>query len=142
MTAPALVSGYLAHTQPASTMQSSFRWLASPKTAAFLKLMAIGELAADKLPATVSRLVPGSLVFRALSGGLSGAALCAEDKKQIGLGAVTGGFAALLSAYGLYHLRQFAGKRLNLPDPLVGLVEDAAVLPIGWCALSDNDSQG
>ena len=135
MSAPALVSRHLAQAQPARLTHPRLRWLASPKTATLLKLLALGELIGDKLPATPSRLAPGPLVFRALSGGLSGAALCAQEEEQIGTGAVIGGLAALLSAYGFYHLRQFAGKKLKLPDPLVGAAEDTAILLLGWNAL-------
>jgi hypothetical protein len=33
-----------------------------------------------------------------------------------------------VSTFGSYYLRQFAGRRFHLPDPLVGVVEDALVI--------------
>src|SRR5215471_893137 len=75
MTAPAAVS-WGARLKWIGLDHSSLSFLASSVAAYALAVFAIGELIADKLPMTPSRTKPPSLIFRLLTGGLSGAALC------------------------------------------------------------------
>src|SRR5262245_25053770 len=75
VTAPAAVS-WRALLHWLDLQHSSLSFLGSSVAAYALAVFAIGELIVDKLPMTPSRTKPPSLIFRLLTGGLSGAALC------------------------------------------------------------------
>lgn len=137
MMAPAIVSDQLSNDRQPGLDGSTLGYLASPKVAAALKVMSAGEAIADKLPWIPSRIAPGPLVGRIISGAICGAAVCAADGKKRELGAVAGGLAAIASAFAFYHLRRTIGKRSGLPDPVLALGEDATALGIGLQALRD-----
>jgi uncharacterized membrane protein len=98
--------------------------------------LAIGEAIADKLPFMPSRTMPPSLITRAVSGGLSGASLTSSRRRSPFWGAVIGAAAAVGATYAAYEFRQRAGKRLNVPDFVVALAEDAVVAAAAACLLS------
>ena len=100
--------------------------LATSKVANSLTSMAAGELVVDKLPTTPSRLTPGPLTARFVSGALCGAALCASAKKPLGQGALLGGLGAIAGAFAGYHLRQRLDR--EFPDLPVALIEDAIAI--------------
>jgi len=127
MAAPALVSDYFTRTRPAQR-GTPVQFLTSPRVATVLKLLAVGELVADKTPQIPARTNWPSLLGRCLSGAVAGAALYAGSGRHAIPGALLGGTVAALSTFGSYHLRQYAGRRFKLPDPLVGLIEDAIVI--------------
>jgi uncharacterized membrane protein len=135
MGAPALVSDCLARDQPEALAESPLRWLGTPTTAKVFKFLAAGEIVGDKLPKTPSRIDPGPLFGRIMSGGLSGAGLFAADGKRPVVGAAVGALAAIAGAYGFYHLRQTLGKRLPVPDPVLGAAEDVLAFGMGWRVL-------
>lgn len=139
MAAPALVSHHFSRRQLQEIAPTPFRVLGSPKTAAALKALALGEMVADKLPMIPARISPGPLAARAISGALCGASICAAGRKQIGLGALAGSIAAVGSAYAFYHLRRKAGEETKAPDALLGLTEDAIVVLGGSCILGDGE---
>jgi uncharacterized membrane protein len=99
-------------------------------------VLAIGELIADKLPSTPSRIAVGPLIGRALAGGFSGAAFSASKKRSAYVGALAGCFAAIGAAYAGYHLRRYLNKKLHIPDAIVALGEDAAVFACGAVVLN------
>ena len=73
MSAPAFLSHLLTH-QPTSGLDGSpLRLLQKPLVATGLKLMAAGEMVADKLPGMPDRTAPSVLLGRLLSGALVGA---------------------------------------------------------------------
>lgn len=135
MAAPALVSDHLERTQPEALAASPLRWLGTPKAATIFKVLALGEIGGDKLPMTPSRIAPGPLFGRILSGGLSGAVLCAADGKRLEAGAIIGALGAIAGAYGFYHLRRTLGQKLPVPDPALGAAEDALAFGGGWAVL-------
>lgn len=137
MGAPALVSDHLARSQPSALEQSPLRWLGTAKAANVTKFLAAGEIVGDKLPFTPSRLAPGPLFGRVLSGGLSGAALCVADGKRIEVGTVIGMAGAVAGAYGFYHLRRTLGQKWPVPEPALGAAEDVLAYSVGWLILKD-----
>ena len=105
--------------------------LRSRRGQAICGLSAAGELVADKLPRTPSRLAPGPLAGRVAFGALAGAAVAREANRATGLGAVLGGAGAALGAFAGYQLRSAAGRATGIPDPAWGAVEDAVALTLG-----------
>ncbi len=131
MMAPALTSSYLL-THPSLFLEASpLKELASPKTANVLRLMAIGEIAGDKLPKTPNRTAPFPLTGRAASGGLCGAAVFLAEGKPAAIGAAVGAAAAIASTFLTYTLRHNLGKATKLPDPAIAVAEDALMLGLG-----------
>ena len=137
MAAPALVSGHLARNQSPGLGPSPLRWLGTAKAAKVTKFLAVGEIIGDKLPFTPSRIAPGPLFGRILSGGLSGATLCSARGKRADWGAVIGAAGAVAGAYGFYHLRQALARNLPIPDPVLGAAEDVLAYGSGWLVLKD-----
>ena len=133
MAAPALVSGHFARTEPAALLSSPLRWLGSPRTAIVLKMLALGEVGADKLPGIAARIDLGPLGARAVSGGLCGAAICAAAGRPALAGAGAGIVAAVASSFGFYHLRRSLGR--HLPDPVLAVAEDTLALALGRISL-------
>ncbi len=131
--APAIVSRHLAQ-RPAAEL-GRLNFLASPTTAALLEVAAAGELMGDKLPTAPNRIEPGSLLGRAASGALCGAALSASEGERPEVGAVTGGLAAVVGAFAFYHLRRTLTHGYGAPDLPVALLEDALAIGGGLSAL-------
>lgn len=94
-------------------------------------LLAVGEMLVDKLPHAPDRTAAGPLVGRALTGGLSGAALCSARRQSVLAGALIGGAAAVGTAWGASHFRKQANRKLNLSDGTIALAEDAIVGGLG-----------
>jgi uncharacterized membrane protein len=93
--------------------------------------LAVVELVLDKQPWIGARTKPGPLIFRLITGGLSGAAL--GSTLGYASGAILGGVGALVGAFGGYHTRHRIVSNLKVPDILVALVED--VLAVGGALL-------
>jgi uncharacterized membrane protein len=99
-------------------------------------LLAVAELVADKLPSTPNRTMPGSLVVRALSGGLCGAAICASADQSVALGAILAAVASIAGAFAGYQARhrltaQFPGAAIG-----IALLEDAIAVGGGFLIVS------
>jgi uncharacterized membrane protein len=90
-----------------------------------------GELVADKLPKTPSRLEPPGLASRVVSASLA-AAVLARSGRQRPIPAMAVASAAAVAAAKLCHDGRAALAR-HLPDPAVAVAEDA--LAIGLAAL-------
>ena len=93
-----------------------------------LQAVAAAELVADKLPFTPSRTKAISLIARAASGGIVGAALSPRLRAA---GAAVGAAAALVATFGLHRLRSGLTTRLRVPNLLAGAIEDALVIGLG-----------
>ncbi len=104
---------------------------ASENVKLLFRLLSAGELVGDKLPKTPSRLAPGPLLGRAVSGGAVGYVLCRRAGQSPWLGTALGAGAAVLGAYGGYHARKALGETLHLPDAVVAVGEDALAIAVG-----------
>jgi uncharacterized membrane protein len=136
LTAPALFSYMATKRNDGALVRTPLGGLASPKVAGTLCVLAVGELIADKLPQAPNRTIPASVLVRAVSGGVIGAAVCAEEKQPAWPGAVLGAVGAIAATYAAYHLRQATDRKSGLPDPVVALVEDAIAIASGLGVLS------
>ena len=111
--------------------------LTRPQTRTALGVMAAGELVVDKLPFTPSRTLLPSVIFRALSGALVGAAFASSRRASPAAGAAVGALGAVAATYAAYHVRQLVDRELKVADPLVAVAEDALATGIGMRALAD-----
>jgi uncharacterized membrane protein len=135
LSSPAIVSQF-ARSGLLPVRNSRIAFLDRPATSKAVAIAAAAELIADKLPFTPKRTKTPSLIFRAVSGGFSGAAICSAKKRSVIAGILIGAAGAVGAAYGLYELRRWAGKRLDVPDPVIALAEDALVAGCGVLAFS------
>ena len=89
-----------------------------------LALWALGEYAADKLPFIPSRTAPPFLAWRAVMGGLVGAAISAADRESSLAGSVVGISGAVAGSFGGEWARMRVSKNFQLPGPLAGTLGD------------------
>lgn len=134
MTAPAAVAWAvtLRAVDLPELSQSYLSFLQSPITAWIFTLLAAGELVADKLPFTPSRLSPTGLGGRIIMGGLCGAALCLATASSALIGVCLGILGAVLGAYAGYSYRTKWVRPFELPDLPVAIVEDAIAVFGAW----------
>ena len=111
------------------------RFMQKPLTAKALKVMAAGEMVADKLPATPDRIASPVLLGRLLSGALVGAAWYKSRHGSALSGGVLGGLAAVAATFVSYALRTGISKQTATPVSLVGVGEDALVVAGGTALL-------
>ena len=128
MTPPAVLSQELARDESGGDGSSLVHCLAHPARVATLKALAAVEMAADKTPWIPDRTSPVGLVGRAAMGAVVGAALCSGQEENAVAGGALGAASAVAATYAVYHLRRGLGRGLHVPDPVLGVVEDAAVL--------------
>lgn len=133
LAAPATVSARLANDGITNHAPVALRAFGSPRAARTLRALAVGELAADKLPFIPDRTSAPSLLFRTLSGAVCGAALAAWRRESAVIGALIGGAAAAGASYGFLAARK-AAHRAGIPYPLSGLAEDALAGAGFWAA--------
>ncbi len=136
MAGPTRVSEYLSRhrTDPSSPAG----WFSSPVAAVAFKVMAAGEMGADKLPFTPARIAVLPLAGRFFFGAAAGAALSEAKSGRRITGALLGGTSAVVTSYVSYHTRRALTKGLGLPDPLVAVAEDVLVV-IGGRRLFDQE---
>ncbi len=131
VSAPAILSHRFANAPSVLLQNSPMRYLQSAKVATGLKFMAATEMLGDKVPGVPDRIKFPSLVTRAGSGALVGAALFKVSKKNGLMGAALGAFAAIASTYASFHLRKSITAYTAIPDVLCGLAEDALIVSTG-----------
>lgn len=107
------------------------RLLGSRRLSAALGIAALAEIVADKLPFVPARTDIGSLFGRALFGGMLGASVADMVGARRLAPMLAGATAAVASAAAAYHARRWLHDRTGVPDPALGLVEDAVVLAAG-----------
>ena len=88
--------------------------------------LALGEMLADKTPYVGDRIAPLPLAGRALMGGVVGGMIAHEERGNVAAGALIGAGAAVLAAHAAFRLR----RRVPLPNPLAGLLEDLLVFGV------------
>ncbi|MGA9873907.1 MAG: hypothetical protein WBQ44_22550 [Rhodococcus sp. (in: high G+C Gram-positive bacteria)] len=94
-----------------------------------------GELVADKLPSTPSRLIPPVLAGRIAAGAAGAYALARRAGDDQVSATLIGAVSAIAGSYAGYSYRGWASKRIA---PLAAaLVEDVAALAIGAAAVRD-----
>jgi len=135
MSAPAFLSHYLSRQPQTGLTGSPLRFLQKPVTATVLKVLAAGEVVADKLPATPNRIAPPILLGRLLSGALVGAAWYKSRQGNAVSGGVVGGLAAVAATFISYALRTGISEQSGVPVALVGVGEDALVVAGGAALL-------
>jgi uncharacterized membrane protein len=135
LTAPAMVS-WAAQWNWITLQSSSLSFLGSIRAAWIFTALALAELIADKLPFTPARTKPASLLFRLITGGLSGAALCVTAGESIILGAILGAVGAMAGAFAGYQLRHRLVTKRNAPDLLIAVIEDAVAIGGAFLILS------
>ncbi|MBO0930531.1 DUF4126 family protein [Fibrella aquatilis] len=135
MAGPALISQKLSTQTPNPLFDSSLSFIASPKTANVLKVLAGGELIGDKVPHGPDRISPPQLIARLASGATCGAALSEARGASVRVGALLGATGALAGAFTFFHLRRYLNHEQDIPDPLLAVIEDAITYGAGWQAV-------
>ena len=131
MTAPALVS-WAANLGWLNLHDTPLAFMGSRIAVAIFSLGAIAEYVTDKLPKTPSRTSPGPLIARVVTGGLSGACLCAGAGKSLTLGAALGAIGAVVGAFGGYQVRTRLVRALHVKDIFVAIPEDLIAIGLGY----------
>ncbi len=130
--AAGLLAGLRSLSAPAAVSSAlATRAELAARAAPALRLLAAGEMVADKLPFMPDRTSPPILAGRALIGAAAGVVVASAYGRSRALGAVLAAAAAVAGSFGGLALRRTLGERLGLPDPLVALAEDAAVIGVG-----------
>lgn len=107
-----------------------------------LGLSAVGEAVGDKLPFAPSRLSPGPLVGRIGFGAAAGAAVAHGVGGPTWIGSAAGASGAVAGALLGYTGRVQIGQASGLPDPALGVVEDAIAVGIGLLAIRNWPGEG
>lgn len=136
MLAPAMVSRALSERDDLSGAGEAAQLLTSDAAQTFLPVLAAGEIAGDKMPFAPDRTIVPSMMFRALSGGVSAAALAGVRREPVLVPVLLGATAALVaSKIGLSLRKPYQ------PNPLLnatlGLVEDCLALGLGRAGLRE-----
>jgi uncharacterized membrane protein len=137
MTAPAAVS-WAAHLGWIDLSQTPLAFLGYAVTAYVLTLLAIGELIADKLPKTPSRKSPPGFIARIGFGTFCGYALSLGIGQSGVAGAVLGLIGAIAGTLGGYEARARLVRKLNVPDYVIALLEDAVAIVVGLFVVHHN----
>jgi uncharacterized membrane protein len=130
MTAPAIASR-IAGAAGVEVDKTGVEFLHNPVIPRVMSILAFGELIADKLPFIPSRTTAFPLIVRAISGAVSGAALCSSKKRSPLLGAVFGATGAVAGTYAAYGMRRRLVKNVHIPDAVVAVAEDALAIGAG-----------
>ena len=120
------VSGMRTMTGPAATLAGK-----GGKAKYILPLLALSEMIVDKVPNIPARTMPPGLIGRSLAGGFAGYEIVGKDGDRV-LGAVFGVAGAIAASYLMLALRKGLVEKTHLPDPVIGLAEDALAAGAGW----------
>ena len=96
---------------------------------------ALGEAVADKLPVIPSRTSPGPFIGRLVIGGVSALILCRREQIPPIPGVVIGVVGAGTGAFASHYIRTRLAKVTKIPDPVLGILEDALVSGLGMLAV-------
>ncbi|HXL37882.1 MAG TPA: hypothetical protein VN954_11870 [Ktedonobacteraceae bacterium] len=96
---------------------------------------ALGEAVADKLPVIPSRTSPGPFIGRLVIGGVSALILCRREQVPPIPGVVIGVVGAGTGAFASHYIRTRLAKVTKIPDPVLGILEDALVSGLGMLAV-------
>lgn len=134
MLAPTLVSRALSERDDLAGAGEAAQLLTSDTTQTFLPVLAASEMIGDKMPFAPDRTIVPSMMFRALSGGASAAALAGVRREPVLLPALLGATAALVAARVGLGLRKPYQPR-PLVNAALGAVEECLALTVGRAGL-------
>ena len=118
------------------------RRFASPEATLGAVLAAGGELIADKLSVTPDRTDAGPLLGRLVAGAVVGAAVHYDAGQPRALGALAGAAGAGVGSVAGARVRAALADRTNLPQPLLGAVEDLFAVGLALAVIgSGRDSR-
>ena len=92
-----------------------------------VRILAAGELVADKHPAIGNRTDPMPFAGRIISGAIAAAALARRPQDRLSM-AAAGAAGAIASTLLLFHLRQQMSRRYNVSNVGAGIAEDMLAL--------------
>ena len=127
LTPPAVVA-WSAHIGWLNLNNSPLAFMGSIITAVIFSLLAVFELFLDLQPSTPKRTAPFPLVARILTGGLSGACLCAASNQSLIIGAILGAVGGVIGAFAGCEIRRRLVAALNIKDIFVALLEDLVTI--------------
>jgi uncharacterized membrane protein len=107
------------------------RALRSRAGARLMPVLLASEVVADKLPFIPERIDPLPLLVRATIGGLGGWIVSRRERVPGAAPIAAGALAAVAATVVAYHVRRRLSKELDLPDALLGAIEDAVVFAGG-----------
>jgi uncharacterized membrane protein len=99
-------------------------------------VLAAGELVADKLPQTPSRLLPAALIFRILSGAYCGGEIATRRSASRLGGSTLGALGAVAAAYGGYALRMYLTESVRLPAFPIAALEDGVAVVVARASVA------
>src|SRR5438128_12301736 len=135
LTAPAAVS-WAAHLGRLDLSGSSLAFVGSTAAAVLLSLLAVAEYVGDLRPTTPRRTAPGPLIARIVTGGLSGACLCAAASQSLAAGVVLGGIGGVIGTFAGYEARTRLVKGLKVKDAFVAIPEDLLAIGLAYLLVS------
>jgi len=133
--APAVIA-WAAHFDLLNLNASPLAFMGSRTAAVIFSILAVGELIADKLPATPKRTTLAPLLARVLLGALSGASLCLAAGTSLLVGALLGGIGGVIGAFVGYEVRRRIVNNLHIKDIFVALCEDAVAIGLACFIVS------
>jgi uncharacterized membrane protein len=131
LTAPAAVS-WGAHLGRLALNGSPFAFMGSKAAVAVLSLLALVEYVGDLLPKTPSRIAPGPLIARIISGGFCGVCLYVSAGQSWIPGACLGGIGAVIGAFAGYHTRKKLVETLKVKDAMIAIPEDLVAVGLAY----------
>ncbi|MCW8155681.1 DUF4126 family protein [Stutzerimonas stutzeri] len=134
MLAPTLVSRALSERDDLAGAGEAAQLLTSDTAQSFLPVLAAGEMIGDKMPFAPDRTIVPSMMFRALSGGVSAAALAGVRREPVLLPGLLGATAALIASRVGLSLRKPYQPR-PLVNAALGAVEECVAFAVGKAGL-------
>lgn len=92
-----------------------------------VRLLAAGELIADKHPAMGARTDPVPFAGRIVTGAIAAASISRQQRSWLPM-AAAGAAGAVASTLVLYHLRREISRRYGISNVTAGIVEDLVAL--------------
>ena len=135
LTAPAVVA-WAAHKNWLHLQNTTLAFMGSTAALVIFIVLAIGELVADQLPFTPSRIKPPGLIARIALGGLCGAALAVAGGQSLPAGGILGAIGGVAGAFGGYQVRTGLVRALRVPDFVIACLEDAVAIGGGLFLVS------
>jgi uncharacterized membrane protein len=130
MTAPAVVA-CAAHLGWLHLSGSPVAFMGSIWALVIFCLGALGEFVGDLLPSTPSRTSPGPLIFRVLTGLLTGGCIGVAGGFSLPVAALAGAVGAVAGAFGGHQARVGLVWSLRVADAVIAIPEDLVAIGLG-----------